>query len=388
MKVWDAIVVGAGPAGCAAAYDLAAAGRSVLLVDRCDFPRPKACAGGLTMKAARALRYSVKPVTREVVHRIVLEKNGDHSTLVETRDPICIMTVRAEFDEYCFRQTLAAGAQFLKIPGIKSIGHHPDRVVLDTGVELLHARFAVGADGVNSQVRRTCAGAGTVALGFALEAQVPMPSKPVDLTFDFGAVRNGYGWIFPKGDHLNIGLGYYTGRGEDKLNRERLVGYVRRRLGTEAVEHVVGQYLGLSGESGPGDYGRVLLVGDAAGLVDPLTGEGIYAAIFSGQAAATAIDSVLEGAVSGNDEGAAHPEATSNGNGAAEGVVKAYREALAPLSDILSFSARAARSFYANPDRGFQALTLPGFRTAILRTYAQGVNSKMMLRILQRRRVA
>ena len=74
-KVWDAIVVGAGRAGCAAAYDLAVAGRAVLMVDRCDFPRPKACAGGLTMKTVRALRYSVKPVVREVVHRIVLEKN-------------------------------------------------------------------------------------------------------------------------------------------------------------------------------------------------------------------------------------------------------------------------------------------------------------------------
>ena len=62
--MWDAIVVGAGPAGCAAAYDLAAAGRRVLLVDKASFPRPKACAGALTMKAVRALRYSIGPVVR------------------------------------------------------------------------------------------------------------------------------------------------------------------------------------------------------------------------------------------------------------------------------------------------------------------------------------
>ena len=64
-QLWDAIVVGAGPAGCAAAYDLAVAGQSVLLVDKSEFPRPKACAGGLTIKAVKALRYSIDPVVRQ-----------------------------------------------------------------------------------------------------------------------------------------------------------------------------------------------------------------------------------------------------------------------------------------------------------------------------------
>ena len=72
-QLWDAIVVGAGPAGCAAAYDLAAAGQSVLLLDKNDFPRPKACAGGLTSKAVQALRYSIDPVVRKVVRRVRLE---------------------------------------------------------------------------------------------------------------------------------------------------------------------------------------------------------------------------------------------------------------------------------------------------------------------------
>lgn len=377
-KLWDAIVVGAGPAGCAAAYELAVAGRTVLLLDRCDFPRPKACAGGLTMKTVRALRYSVKPVTRELVHRILLEKNGGGSTLVKTRDPICVMTVRAELDAYCLRQTLVAGAQFEKIPGIKTIDTQGDRLVIDTGAGLLQAQFLVGADGVNSRVRQFCAGAGKVAKGFALEAQVPMPANPVDLTFDFGAIRNGYGWIFPKGDHLNIGLGYYTGRGEDALNRERLLAYIRLRLGTDAADHVVGQFLGIADTDAPFDFGRILLAGDAAGLVDPLTGEGIYGAVISGQAAARAIDSAL----GESPRHEADPEAEI------ETARTIYREAMAPLREVLAFSTRAAGSFYANPDRGFQALTLPGLRGALLKTYAHGLSSGMLMRILQRRRAA
>jgi flavin-dependent dehydrogenase len=251
------------------------------------------------------------------------------------------MTVRAELDAYCLSQTLQAGVQFLKTPGVKVIEQQSDRVLVDTGREVLCARFLVGADGVNSSVRRFCAGAGEVKKGFALEAQVPMPAEPVNLTFDFGAVRNGYGWIFPKGDHLNVGLGYYTGRGEDALNRERLMEYIGLRLGTNVVDHVVGQFLGIADINAACDYRRILLAGDAAGLVDPLTGEGIYSAVISGQAAAKAIDSGLREAAGSAAE--VH---------AADSI---YRETLAPLREVLAFSTRAAGSFYANPDRGFQA---------------------------------
>jgi geranylgeranyl reductase family protein len=390
LKVLDAIVVGAGPAGCAAAYDLAVAGRAVLMVDRCDFPRPKACAGGLTMKAVRSLRYSIEPVVREVVHRIVLEKNGVSPTVVKTRKPICVMTVRSEFDAFCFAKTLSVGVSFLKVRGVKDVrsvggveavigGGAIDGlgngvgnwVEVDTGEDVLRGLFVVGADGVNSQVRRFCAGAGDVKGGFALEAQVPLKAAKVDLTFDFGAVKNGYGWVFPKGDHLNVGLGYYGGPADEKLNRERLVGYVRQRLGTDTVDHVVGQYLGVSALDSACAYGRVLLAGDAAGLVDPLTAEGIYSAVVSGQAAAKAIGNALKNAVKAGGEDVVL-------------AVRSYEEALRPLREILAFSARAARAFYANPDRGFEALTLPGLRGALLKTYAEGVSSGMLLRIIRR----
>src|ERR1700761_5250273 len=90
-QLWDAMVVGAGPAGCAAAYDLAAAGLSVLLLDHKDFPRAKACAGGLTSKAVQALRYSIDPVVRKVIGRIRLEGSSSSSAdtvLLKSRQPI------------------------------------------------------------------------------------------------------------------------------------------------------------------------------------------------------------------------------------------------------------------------------------------------------------
>ncbi len=106
MKVWDAIVVGAGPAGCACAYDLATAGKSVLLLDKAAFPRMKACAGGLTMKTVRALRYSVEPVVRETIHDIALE--GPERLTVRSRKAICVMTVRQELDAFCLNKIAAS----------------------------------------------------------------------------------------------------------------------------------------------------------------------------------------------------------------------------------------------------------------------------------------
>ncbi len=368
---WDAIVVGAGPAGCAAAYDLVTAGLRTLLVDKSDFPRAKACAGGLTMKTVKALRYSIEPVTRQVVHQILLENNGSQPTLVKTRSPICVMTVREEFDAYCLRKTLAAGAQFRRIRSLKGIELAEDGITLLTADETFHARFLVGADGVHSQVRKFADLGPSTAGGFALEAQVPLPEHRVDLTFDFGAARNGYGWVFPKGDHLNVGMGFYAQSEGQTLNRETLLAYIRARLGPDAAgraTHIIGQYLGVRGWDQPCARGRVLLAGDAAGLVDPLTAEGIYSAVVSGQAAARAIVDHLSGR---------------------RPVEKSYAAGLKHLRDTLAFSTRAAHAFYANPDRGFQAMTLPGLRGAILKTYAHGLNSGTgILRMLSKRQAA
>jgi flavin-dependent dehydrogenase len=115
MERWDAIVVGAGPAGCAAAYDLAGAGRAVVLLDDAEFPRHKACAGGLTRKSLRALRYSVAPVTRETVSAIVVEKKRGETATLASRSAVCAMTVREELDDFCLRRTMEAGAQFERI---------------------------------------------------------------------------------------------------------------------------------------------------------------------------------------------------------------------------------------------------------------------------------
>ena len=362
-QVWDAIVVGAGPAGCAAAYDLAAAGRSVLLLDKKSFPRSKACAGGLTAKAVNALRYSIDPVVRQTIRRLRLEGESPAALplLLKSRELICVTTVRADFDAYCLQKTRAAGAVFRTISPIQQIVRDGTGVRVCTAGQHFQARFVVGADGTSGQVRRLCAPGPWYRQGFALEVQAAAPPQPADLTFDFAAIQQGYAWIFPKHDHWNVGL--YVQSSAESLTRSQLLRYVREKAGTEALDAVIGQYLGL----GAGAYraddmqqnlrDRVMLAGDAGGFADALTGEGIYGALLSGQAAAKAILTALRG------------------EGSAE---QAFAALLRDYRQTLQFSARAATAFYANPARGFRLMRLPFVRRTVVKTYTHGLNIKSL----------
>jgi len=349
---WDAIVVGAGPAGCAAAYDLAAAGHAVLLADRAAFPRHKACAGGLTRKTLRALRYSVAPVTRTTVCELVVEKKRGEAATLASRDPVCAMTVREELDAYCLGQTLERGAAFARIGAMTAIDSGAGGVTVRSEDARFEGRFLIGADGVHSRVRQLAFAErpAWIRRGFALEAQAqPANGWSSGVVFAFDAVRQGYGWIFPKRDHWNAGL--YTACAAEKLDRARLVAWIQERFGEARVEAITGQYLGFGAEDAPAGTGRVFLVGDAGGFADALTGEGIFGAIASGQAAAAAIDGELR-----------------KGRPAQ----RTFAALTARLREDLRLSASGARWFYSHRDAGFGALTSPLLRGAVIRAYADG----------------
>lgn len=366
MERYDAIIVGAGPAGCAAAFDLASAGRAVLLLDKSEFPRHKACAGGLTRKSLRALRYSVAPVVRESVSAIVVERCSGETATLASRNAVCAMTVRQELDHYCWQQTLKTGVQFARVGALLAVEAQRDGVTVRTADAEYRGRFLIGADGVHSRVRQLVYGdrPAWFRRGFALEAKVyPSNGHSRDLVFDFAPVRHGYGWVFPKGDHLNVGLGVYNDTGEEKLDRLRLESYIRQRFGDARAEHVTGQYLGFGAEGARATEEHVFLVGDAGGFADALTGEGIHGAIASGQAAAEAIDRELRGG---------------------KRAQQAFGTLTRQLRQDLQLSSSGSRWFYGNLDVGYRALTAPVLRTAVINAYANGTKIAALANAVRR----
>ncbi|CBL46025.1 Hypothetical protein HDN1F_24420 [gamma proteobacterium HdN1] len=290
MKTWDVIVVGAGPAGCAAAYDLAAAGAQVLLLDKAQFPRPKLCAGGVTIKALNRLRYSIAPVVQETSRSIGVGLGYSRRVAFSTNAPVCALVVRAEFDAFCFEKTLAKGAQFLQIGGIQAVKEGADDVLVTlSNGSTHHTRYLLAADGAHSPLRKLL-GADKPHMAVGLEALVPrqLCKKDEIFRFDFGVIGQGYAWVFPKRDHFNVGL--YT-RDADRfpLEKSALREYTRFSLGTETLEDLRGFPIATGAGLRVPNAERCFLIGDAGGYAEQLLGEGIHNAIASGQNAASAL---------------------------------------------------------------------------------------------------
>ena len=347
----DVVVVGAGPAGCAAAYDLAAKGIRVLLLDRFEFPRRKICAGGLTVKALRALRYPIDPVIENTANNWSVSCRMRHRKRLTGIDPICHMVRRISFDAFCLQQTVAAGAGFEIVKRIDRIEETNRTVSLVTNRGEIRARFLIGADGVYSRVRRLTGRFSTLRSGFAVEGIVKKtPANDLCMGFDFSLVMDGYGWVFPKKDHINVGL--YTQNAGVRITRQDLTDYVVARLGDEVPVHVVGYPLGIGGWRYRSGRGRCMLVGDAAGLVDPLLGEGLYHAITSGQCAAAAIVDAID---TGSD------------------ACTSYAKLLKPIQRDLLFSQFAAAFFYRLPRFAHLLLASPAASVPLMKGFSLGM---------------
>ncbi len=296
MAMWDVVIVGGGPAGAAAAYDLATAGKSVLILEKKEFPRFKPCAGGLTIKALARLRFPVS----HLIHgkaELLSVGYGSKTRDLATSGGICAFTLREEFDHYCLSKALEAGAKLQKSGALDSVAETANEVVLTTRDGEQHSsRFLIGADGAHSQVRRLSGAFSPDRQAFAIEGLLPRSridprcSRQSDLmTLDFGAQPLGYGWLFPKRDHVNVGL-YTYAPGLSRISRQRLADYARHRLGSAEFTGVCGYPIATGGERYRPAHQRIFLVGDAAGMAEALLGEGIHNAIASGQAAAEAIN--------------------------------------------------------------------------------------------------
>jgi geranylgeranyl reductase family protein len=297
----DAAIVGAGPAGAWAAERLARAGARVTIFDP-SHPREKPCGGGVTGRAFALVSDAVDPASfpRTVVHsaRFVRSPEGE-SVIVPLEGQALIVASRAAFDAAILAAAVRAGA-VLERTRVRDVRVDATGVRLDTDAGPRRASFVVGADGANSIVRRRLA---TPFRREQLSIATGVFARGVtsdEIVIEFDADPPGYFWSFPRPDHLAIGVcasadagttsGALRARAIAWATRSQLWEMQSRRSSRErASEGGMDSYSWPIPTLGPRDFDQMIvagprwaLVGDAAGLVDPITREGIFFAIASG----------------------------------------------------------------------------------------------------------
>jgi geranylgeranyl reductase family protein len=307
---WDVVVAGAGPAGSIAALVLARAGARVALADKAAFPRDKACGDLIGPRGVRLLEeLGVQvPDAGTGSDLLVAGPSGRRSRLPafggKTYAGHGMVVPRRIFDDALRAAAVAAGATPLRarISGADLAADGSVQALVTSDGSRLAGDFVIGADGPLSKVA-TAAGLldpATALWGFAirgyLPATVPLPLL-VLLDRSPWHIYPGYGWLFPGADgqaNVGIGIGMGRRRGPAPLRPDltRLCAVLRRHgdIGPGAGPGpVIGGWLRMGGTGTPPAARNVLLAGDAAGLVNPLQGEGIGPAMVSARAAAEAI---------------------------------------------------------------------------------------------------
>jgi len=297
--VFDVAIVGAGPAGASLARLLAQAGARVVLLERHRLPRYKPCGGGLTARALRLLPAEAHDLVRLRSPGVQVVFGGYHLSL-RSPVPLVGLVMRDAFDHRLTQLAAAAGAEVRDQAPVTGARLLPDGVEVTVRGEAVRARYLACADGSTGPF----AGPLGAAVGLrgrplrigALEVEIADPGAGwgEEMRGDFDLVRRGYAWVFPKDGILSVGVASWADLGGRAL-REALAAYIRR-LGLQGrtVLRTHGHPLPVGGRLPLGHLGtdRVLRLGDAAGLADPMFGEGIAPAM---ESAHLAVRPLLDG---------------------------------------------------------------------------------------------
>lgn len=298
MQRFDAVIVGGGPAGSATAIELARSGARVAVVDRATFPRDKPCGGGLTTRAFARCPVDPTPVVEDEVDLVQLRFRYADTVVRQARAPVIRMTQRRRLDAFLLDAAREAGAEVREGVRVESVD---GTTVVADGLRIA-ADVVVGADGANGVTARSAGLGAGIVHGVALEGNVDYAELERSryehrAVVELADIPGGYAWVFPKGEHVNVGVGAWATEAKH-LRRHLARLCAAHGIPLASVGGLVGHRLPLRRPGTPVAGERALLVGDAAGLIDPVSGDGMYECFVSAAVAAEEIRALLDGRVS------------------------------------------------------------------------------------------
>ena len=295
---YDVVIIGAGPGGVAAAHNFINNGVSCILIDKQKFPRNKLCAGGVTNKAFELMK-SLKLEEFDIRNVVVSEGASlyleyEHIADIKAKG-LTYLVDRFEFDDYLVNQYKQKGGKLLEGRKVVNIDMENNIIILDGG-EVIKFKYIIGADGVVG-ITKGLVDENIKANGFCLQIEIDRGQfnyEGNNMSLYYGVIPQGYGWIFPKKKTLTVGFG---GDYDKNLNYHEEFEKFLSKLGISYDKRnfrgamlPFGEYI----KNPINKLKNLLLVGDAAGLVDPITGEGIYFAMLSGLKASNVIMKALK----------------------------------------------------------------------------------------------
>lgn len=295
--MYDCIIVGAGPAGGTSAYHLAKRGRSVLVLEKESLPRYKPCGGGVSPAIAKWFDFDFSPAISVKVNTIRYTWKKDDPVEAKLNTPEPIWMVRRDiFDHFLIQQAQKQGAELQDNTEVKGIEFHTDHWQVNTANGTVSGRYLIAADGAKGPMAKWLGFKERLRrLGGALEAEAHALVENSHIAhFEFGMVKNGYIWNFPKADGYSIGIGAF--RGGEAQDFKSILSEYATLFGVDVkTTKQYGHPLCLWDGNQKLHTQNAILAGEAACVVDPLTAEGIRPSIFSGLKASVAIDQALAG---------------------------------------------------------------------------------------------